>query len=275
MPSVHLAITRAVSPEIAHCELTWVKREPISFELAVRQHERYCALLRRCGVEVVVLPADRRYPDCSFVEDTAVVVDEVAIITRMGAPARRGERGAVEQALARHRRIRTVQPPATLDGGDVLLVGRRVFVGLSQRTNEAGLEAVRLILAPHGYHVTPIRVFGCLHLKSACTAIDSETVLVNRQWVDSGSLEGVRSVFVPDHEPRAADVLRVNDVVCMHDRFPATRELVESLNIAVVTVDLSEFIIAEAGPTCLSILLSRRDRDETFHYGTRERISTR
>ncbi len=265
MPSVHLAITRAVSPEIAHCELTWVEREPIRFDLAVRQHERYCALLRGCGVEVVVLPADRRYPDCSFVEDTAVVVDEVAVLTRMGAPARRGERGAVEQALARHRRIRTVQPPATLDGGDVLLVGRRVFVGLSQRTNEAGLEAVRQILAPHGYHVTPIRVSGCLHLKSACTAIDSETVLVNRQWVDSESLEGVRRVFVPDHEPRAADVLRVNDVVCMHDRFPATRELVESLKIAVVTVDLSEFIKAEAGPTCLSILLSRRDRDETFH----------
>lgn len=257
MPDLDLAITRAVSREIAHCALTFIEREPIDYDLAVEQHERYCALLSECGLEVVVLPTDDRYPDCTFVEDTAVVFDEVAIITWMGTTARQGEEAAMEPALAQYRPIVKVQPPATIDGGDVLRLDRTVFVGLSPRTNVAGVDAFHRILSGHGYRVRPVQVIGCLHLKSACTAIDDETVLANPQWADIESFSDVRIIPVPDDEPRAAEVLRLGDAVCMHDGFPRTRAVVESLNVTVHTVNLSEFVKAEAGPTCLSILLSR------------------
>jgi len=259
MPVLDLAITRAVSPEIAHCELTFIDREPIDYHLAVEQHERYCALLSECGLEVIVLPADDRYPDCTFVEDTAVVFDEVAIITRMGTTTRQGEEAAMEPVLAQYRPIVKVQPPATIDGGDVLRLDRTVFVGLSPRTNVAAVEVFRRILNGHGYRVRPVQVTGCLHLKSACTAIDEETVLVNPQWADVEPFSDVRIIPVPEDEPRAAEVLRLGDAVCMHVGFPRTRALVESLNVTVHAVNLSEFVKAEAGPTCLSILLSRTE----------------
>ena len=258
MSHVNLAITRSVSPEIARCELTFIQPEPLDYALAVEQHGQYCTMLRECGLEVIVLPGDAHYPDCCFIEDTAVVFDEVAILARPGSPARQGEETAVEPALARFRRIEKVNPPATLDGGDVLCIGRSVFIGLSERTNQAGVDSFRRVLAPLGYRVTPVTVTKCLHLKSACTAIDDETILANPDWADLEPLSDFRMLRVPDDEPRAAEVMRVGaDVVCLHAGFPRTRDLLESHNVNVRTIDLSEFIKAEAGPTCLSLLLSR------------------
>lgn len=254
---VDLAVTRAVSPEIARCELTFLEREPIDYALATEQHEQYRAMLKECGLEVVVVPADERHPDCCFIEDTAVVFDEVAIITRMGTAARRGEEHAVESTLKRYRRTEKVQPPATVDGGDVLHLGRTVFIGRTERTNDAGIDAVRRFLVPFGYRVVPVEVTGCLHLKSACTAIDDETILANPHWANFEPFAGLRKVWIPDDEPGGADVLQFNDVVCMHSGFPRTCGLVRSLGVTVHTVDLSEFVKAEAGPTCLSLLLSR------------------
>jgi dimethylargininase len=257
---MNLAITRSVSPEIGRCELTFVEREPIDYALAVEQHGQYCAMLQDCGLEVEVLPADNRYPDCSFVEDAAVVFDELAVIANMGTSARRGEEVAVERALKSHRSIVKMHAPATLDGGDVLQMNRSVFVGLSARTNEAGVEMFRRTLMPLGYQVKPVPVKECLHLKSACATIDDYTILANPAWVDLEPFAGIRVVAVPVEEPRAVDVLRLTDLICMHSGFPRTRELVEALGVAVRTVDLSEFVKAEAGPTCLSILLSKTNQ---------------
>ena len=250
----NMALTRAVSPEITRCELTYIAREPIDYARAVTQHGRYRDLLREHGFEVIVLPADSRHPDCTFVEDPAVVVDEVAVITRMGAESRRGEEVAVERALLPYRLIVRVEPPATIDGGDVLCLGRSVFVGVSARTDNAGVDALRRLLAPHAYRVIPVAVTGCLHLKSACTAIDDETVLVNGNWIDTEPLSRLRMVPVAEDEPRGAEVLRLGDALLMPDCFPRTRELVEAAGHRVCTLDLSEFVKAEAGPTCLSIL---------------------
>lgn len=256
MSQVTQAITRAVSHAIVRCELTFLKREPIDHVIAARQHEEYVSMLRSCGLEVLVLPSDDRFPDCCFVEDAAVVFDEVAIITRMGIASRRGEEVAIEQALSSRRPTVRMGAPATLDGGDVLCLGRNVYVGLSKRTNEQGFDLMREVLAPYGYEVKPVQVTRCLHLKSACTAVDPETIVINTRWLEPEAIPGVRAIPVPDDEPLASEVLRVNETLFMHEGFPRTRELVESLGVTVRSVDLSEFIKAEAGPTCLSLLLS-------------------
>jgi dimethylargininase len=256
MSRVNYVITRAVSPAIVRCELTFVERAPIEYAVAVRQHDQYVALLRSFGLEVLVLPAADRFPDCCFVEDTAVVFDEVAVIARMGSESRRGEESVIEAALARHRPLVRMEAPATLDGGDVLQLGRTVYVGLSGRTNEAGIAALREALTPYDYRIESVPVTRCLHLKSACAALDDETVVINPMWLEPDRLPGARTVSVPEDEPLAAEVLRVNGRLCMHDGFPRTRALLESRGFEVHPVDLSEFIKAEAGPTCLSLLFS-------------------
>ena len=188
---------RDVSPGIARCELTYLERQPIDYERAVKEHERYRDVLRDLGLEVVSLPGDAGYPDCCFVEDTAVVLDEIAVITRPGAESRRGETAVVAEALAAWRHVVAVEPPGTLDGGDVLVTARKIFVGRSRRTNGAGIEALRAIVSPHGYEVVPVAVTGCLHLKSAVTAIDEGSVIANRDWVDLQPFRGFEVVPVP------------------------------------------------------------------------------
>ena len=203
------ALTREVSPALADCELTFLEREPIDVRRAAAQHDAYCAALLSLGLEVVRLPGDPALPDCCFVEDTAVVVDEIAVLTSMGAPTRRGEVGAVAGALAPDRELVRIEPPARIEGGDVLVVGRRVFVGQSGRTDAAGTRALAAALAPFGYEVVPVAVPGCLHLKSAATALDAETLLVNAQWIDLAPLSAYDLVHVDPAEPWAANVLAV------------------------------------------------------------------
>src|SRR5262249_34167901 len=192
-----IAIVRDVSPEIARCELTCLAREPIHYEKAARQHEAYAAALRAEGLEVVSLPGDPAYPDCCFVEDAAVVLDELAVITRPGAESRRGETRAIAEALAPHRKLVTLEAPAPLEGGGVLQVGRRLFVGLSARTNEAGVSGLRAAVGPVGYQVTPVGLHGCLHLKSAVTALDDRTLLANADWLDASPFPPLRLPALP------------------------------------------------------------------------------
>jgi dimethylargininase len=173
------AIAHNISPNISQCELTFVDRSPIDFELAKRQHEEYCAALERLGVAVTLLSGNESFPDCCFVEDTAVVVDELAAICSMGAPSRRGETKLIERELSKYREISCICLPATIDGGDVLRIGKKIFVGQSSRTNAQGIEDLARLLVPLGYRVVPVRTKGSLHLKSACTAIDYETLFVN------------------------------------------------------------------------------------------------
>jgi dimethylargininase len=250
-----IALTRDVSPAIAHCELTHLTRAAIDPEIARAQHAAYERWLEVAGCAVHRIDADSEMPDCVFIEDTAVVFDELALIARPGAPSRRAETPAVVDVVARHRPILRIEPPATLDGGDVLRVGRTVFVGRSTRTNEAGVEQVRRLLAPLGYEVRAIEVRGCLHLKSAVTAVADDVLLVNRAWIPADDLAGFHLLDVHPGEPFGANVLRLDDRVLHDAAFPRTRERLEQRGIRVDSVELSELAKAEGAVTCCSILI--------------------
>ncbi|HET7433633.1 MAG TPA: arginine deiminase-related protein [Thermoanaerobaculia bacterium] len=246
-----IAITRDVSARIAECELTHLDREPIDVVRASEQHEAYRDALRTLGCEVISLPADDRYPDCVFVEDTAIVLPEFAVLTRPGAESRRGEVDAIADALAPYRRLARLEAPATLDGGDVLVMDDELFVGLSSRTNEAAIAQLHAL----GLNVTPVRVHGALHLKSAVTRVASDTLLVNREWIDVTPLS--RFTLIDAVEPSGANAVLLGDTVIYPTAFPETRAKLESRGIRVVGVNASELAKAEGGVTCCSLLVGR------------------
>jgi dimethylargininase len=251
-----IALTRPVSPTLDRCELTHVTRVPIDVARASRQHEAYEAALTSCGYDVVRVAPAPDYPDAVFVEDTLVVVDEIAIATRPGAASRRSEVAAVAECAALYRPLAAIEPPGTLDGGDVLRVGRRLVVGLSGRTNADGLNQLRALLLPFGYAVSPVEVRGCLHLKSAVTLASDGVILVNPEWVDPAGLgtDDCAVVEVDRSEPHAANVLRAGTRVIAATAFPRTRARLESAGLRVVSVDVSELAKAEGAVTCCSVL---------------------
>lgn len=264
------AITREVSSSINDCELSFHARQPIDVAKAIAQHKAYGDCLAELGVRIVLLPAEPGLPDAVFVEDPAVVLDEVAVISNMGAPSRRPEARGLAEALARYRPLKFLVEPATLDGGDVLRVGRSVFVGLSRRTNRECIEQLSELLRRYDYRVQPVEVHGCLHLKSACSYIGKETVLVNRSWIDVEPLRGFELLDVPEEEPAAANALRVNDVVLLPECFPKTRALLEGRGFRVRAIDVSELQKAEAGVTCCSLIFQANPNVEERTGGLRE-----
>jgi dimethylargininase len=249
------AITRAISPSIDRCELGYLPRQTIDVEKAAAQHKQYEECLRELGVSVVSLPAEPDMPDSMFVEDPAVVVNEVAVMARMGAESRRRESDSLAAALVKFRPLRWMRQPATLEGGDVLRVESILYVGLSARTNREGVAQLAAELARFGYTVRPVDVRGCLHLKSACCYAGDRTILANGNWIDTAIFRGFRIVDVPRTEPRAANVLAIRDTVLVPAAFPATAELLQGLGRKVRTLDISELMKADAGLTCSSILL--------------------
>lgn len=248
------AITHKVPPGIGECELTFIERSPIDLQVARRQHDGYCAVLEKLGVRVERLSENEPYPDSCFVEDTAVVVDELAVICSMGVPSRRGETGLIERELSKYRDIARISLPATIEGGDVLRVGKRVFVGQSSRTNAGGVRELARILGAYGYEVSAIGTADSLHLKSACTALDDETLFVNPEWVELDVLRGFNLVHTPAEEPWSANIIRVGDTVCVQAGFPRAAKLIESISGNVEIVDTSELRKAEAGLTCSSLI---------------------
>ncbi len=235
---------------------TFIGVDEIDVALARRQHDAYRATLERVGAQVVVLDANVAYPDAVFVEDTAVVLDEVAVVTSMGALSRREEPRGIEPELRRHRsEIVRVALPATLEGGDVLRVGRTVFVGLTSRTNAAGVEALESVTRRFGYDLRRVRVTGCLHLKTGCTALPDGCLLVNPRWIDERDLDSFAILHVPEAEPGAANVALVGARVIMSSAHARTIDLVRARGFEPDVVDLSEFAKAEGSVTCLSILV--------------------
>ncbi len=251
------AVTHVPSPALQDCELTFVESERIDYEQAVLQHRNYCKMLERCGVRVIILEENSVLPDSVFVEDPVIVFDEVAVLTSMGVESRRKERATLKEFFSRHRRVEEINLPARIEGGDVLKIGKRVFVGESPRTNIAGIRALEHIIAGYGYSVTPVKVSGCLHLKTGCTALDESTIIINPAWVDSSAFAEFKHINTLPGEPFGANVLRLSgngcDTLCMNEAFPQTIDLVGSGGYSLVTTDISEFVKAEAGLTCMSV----------------------
>jgi dimethylargininase len=250
-----VAFTRAVPDRLAACELTHLARQPIDVARARAQHAAYEDALRGCGCEVRALPPLPEQPDAVFVEDTAVVLDEVAVITRPGAESRRPETRSVATALAPLRPLRFVAEPGTLDGGDVLVLGRRVFVGLTTRSNAAAVGQLGEWLAAFGYAVRGVPVAGALHLKTAVTALGGGVLLVNPAWVDPAPFAAEEVVEVDPSEPHAANALAIDGRVILPAAHPRTAERVRALGLEVVPVEVSELAKAEAGVTCCSLLV--------------------
>lgn len=249
-----IALTRELSDAIGRCELTHIARQGIDVALARAQHAAYEDALRELGCRVERVPAAPDCPDSVFIEDTAVVLPEVAVITRPGAPSRRAETSAVSQALRPYRQVMAIEAPGTLDGGDVLTIGRTLFIGQTERSNARGIEQMRQLLSPMGYTVIGVAVNGCLHLKSAITQVAEETLLIQPSWVDASAFAGYEAIEVDPSEPYAANAVRIGERIIYPIAFPKTAGRIEARGVEARTVDVSELAKAEGAVTCCGLL---------------------
>jgi dimethylargininase len=247
-------IVRTISRSLAHCELTHLPRQSFALPLAAQQHQSYVDALLSTGVRITVLPEEPTLPDAVFVEDTAVILDELAVLCRPGCVSREPEIQALLPTLGGFRNLMRIQPPGTLDGGDVLAIDKTLFVGLSGRTNGEGLRQLETITSRFGYRVVPVTIRGCLHLKTAVTCVAPGLLLANRAWVDLAPFVGFELLTTPKDEPWSANALRVNEAVLTLASSPRTTELLQNKHLNVRPIDISELQKAEAGLTCLSLL---------------------
>ena len=225
------------------------------YELMLEQHRAYVDCLETIGLKVVGLPAEADYPDAHFVEDTAVVTPAVAVVTHPGAPARRGEERSIEPVLARYRPMARIVPPATVDGGDVLTVGRQAFIGVSERTNAEGARQLGDILAAHGWTWTAVPVAAGLHLKSSVNAVSDTTLLLTAEFAHRAEFTAYDHIILPEGDAYAANTLWINDTLIMPAGFSAVRERLEGIQTKIVELDVSEVRKMDGGLTCLSLRL--------------------
>lgn len=218
----------------------------------LEQHAAYCDALRGCGVEVSVLEADERFPDGCFVEDTAVVTEDCAVIARVGAPERRGEEEAIADAFAAFRPLRRIEAPGTLDGGDVMRVGDHFYVGLSQRTDAEGARQLASALSEHGHTVSTIPVSGVLHLKTGVTFVGDNTLVATDAFAGRDEFKAFNCIDVD--KVAAANCLDVNGTVLVPAGFPSAASALRRLRRPVIELDISEFRKMDGGLTCLSLL---------------------
>lgn len=251
-----IAVTRAVSPTLPDCELTHRPREPINVANAVAEHAMYEEALRSLGATVIRAPDEPALPDAVFVEDAAIVLDEVAVMTRPGAPSRRPETASLAKVLSKYRPLQQIQQPGTLDGGDVLRVGRTLYVGLSTRTNRAAIAELETLLGEWDYDVNPVPLNGCLHLKSAATQVGENLLLINERMVSPECFGPVDRVTVAPEEPDGANALWIGGAVVYPAHYPRTAERLDRAGVRVVEVPGTEVAKAEGGVTCCSVVFT-------------------
>jgi len=249
-----VAITRKVSPAIVRCELTHFERQTIDVDIARAQHLAYEHALAKLGCQVHSLPPEPNLADSVFVEDIAIVLDEVAIITRPGAVSRIPEVGSIARALSSYRKLFNIKPPGTLDGGDVLRMGKTLYIGHSSRTNQDAIEQIRSLLEPYGYVVVGVNVTGVLHLKSAVTQVAKKTLLINPAWASKNDFKDYEFIEIDPSEPYAPNALLISDTVIYPSSFPQTRKRLERSGIELTCVDVSELEKAEGAVTCCSLI---------------------
>ena len=250
------ALTRPIPDSLAACQLTHIERAPIDMARARAQHAEYERILASLGCEIVPVTARNDLPDSVFIEDTAIVLDEMAIITRPGVATRRLETAAVASTLGAFRQLQFLDEPATLDGGDVLRLGRTLYIGVGSRTNAAGVQQLRDLVASCGYDVRSVAVDGCLHLKSAVTEVAPGVVVLNPTWIDSQVFADQEIIEIDPSEPAAANVLRIGDVTVCAEAYPRTNARLSAV-ATLHTVDVSELAKAEGALTCCSLIFNR------------------
>lgn len=252
-----IAITRQISPRFNECEITHIERTPIDLEIARTQHEQYVRALKGpgCGCEVVELPAEPDLPDSVFVEDTAFILPEVAVITRPGADSRKPETDSIARALSPLKNLVHLKEPASLDGGDVLVMGKKIFVGLSTRSNQEAIDQLNTLLGEFGYSVTGVQLHDCLHLKTAVSRVDDQTLLINKNWLDTHYFEDFHLIEVHPNEPYAANCLPVGNSIIYPTAFPKTCARMEEVGYRVQKVEVSELAKAEGAVTCCSLII--------------------
>lgn len=250
-----IAITRHVSPRFNECEITHIERTPIDMNIARAQHDAYVHALAELGCQVIELPEEPDLPDSVFVEDTAFILPEVAVITRPGADSRKPEIETIIPALSSYRPLVHVTEPASVDGGDVLVVGKQIFIGLSTRSNIEAVDQLNELLDNYGYTVRGVEMTDCLHLKTAVTRVDDKTLLINKNWVTPSNFSGFNLIDVDASEPFAANCLPVRGKIIYPTTFPKTRERLEEKGYGIVSVDLSELAKAEGAVTCCSLIV--------------------
>lgn len=251
-----IAITREISPRFNECQITHIERTPIDLEIARAQHHEYVNVLKTLGCAVVELSPEADLPDSVFVEDTAFILPEAAVITRPGAGSRKPETGSIVRALSPYIKLIRVREPATVDGGDVLILGKNIYIGLSSRSNEEAIKQLNELLCDDGYKVTGVAMHDCLHLKSAVTRIDDKSLLINKSWVDIQHFEDFDLIEVDPSEPYAANCLPIGETIIFPTAFPKTRARLEAKGYKVVTVDVSELAKAEGAVTCCSLIIA-------------------
>ena len=249
------ALTRKISPKLSECELTHLDRKSINISKTEEQHHQYENALKKMGYSIHRIPETPKLPDGVFVEDTAVVFDELAIITRPGAESRRPETESMADILKEYRELHYIMCPGTIDGGDVLVLGKNVYIGISKRTNRQAIQQFDQILKPYGYIVSGIEVTDCLHLKTALTQLENDLLLINPDWVDGDIFEGYHTVSIHSDEPYGANVMRRDNWALCPEAFPRTAELLQERGYDVITIDQSEMAKAEAGLTCCSVIV--------------------
>ena len=250
-----LAITRDVSPRFNECEITHIRRTPIDVKIAQSQHHEYVQVLKELGCAVLELPAEADLPDSVFVEDTAIVLSDVALITKPGADSRKPETESIARALAPYRELVFIESPATVDGGDVLVVGKNIFVGLSTRSNKQAIDQMNQLLGKYGYKTQAVEMRDCLHLKTAVTRVDDNTLLINRNWVDVENFEGYDLIHIDPSEPFAANCLPVNGSIIYPTTFTKTTAKLEARGYKIKPVVVDELAKAEGAVTCCSLIV--------------------
>jgi len=249
------AITRKISPRFNECEITHIDRTPIDLDRARSQHHEYVQLLASLGCNVIELAEEADLPDSVFVEDVAFILPEAAVVTRPGADSRKPETESIIPALSPFRELIHVPAPATVDGGDVLVLGKNIYIGMSTRSSHEAVTQLQNLLMHWEYKVQGLELTDCLHLKSAVTRVDDHTLLINPNWIDPSHFPGYNLIEIDPSESYAANCLPVNGSIIFPISFPKTRALLEASGFDVKTVNADELAKAEGAVTCCSLIL--------------------
>jgi dimethylargininase len=254
MPIGKYAIVRGVPNTYDQCIKPPATEGAIHVELARQQHVQYCETLRQVGLTLIPIDPDEGFPDCCFVEDTAFVIGEMAIISNMGAKSRIGEEIEVEKTLSMFKEVYKIDPPGTIEGGDVLRIKEKIYIGLSPRTNRFAIQPVNNVVSEYGYHVIPVEIEHTLHLKSACTYLGNDVIVMSPGRFDEEIFAEYKKIVIPKTEAHGANCLSMNGKVLIQEGYPSTRKLIEDEGFETVEIEVSEFRKAGGRLTCLSII---------------------